>query len=496
MNFMKYHVSRNLTNIPDYSERLYDFYYTSDKLLLSNAPAGTYTLSAVIDTGGTDAFMAVGVGTTGYNADLAQSSNLPDGLKTLTFTISGNNIGKNVYARFVRYYSPKSVLAKISNVMLNTGSTALPYDPPGNTWLDSHYIKETATDTITTLPAIIYPLGQTASIGLKGNTVQNGTPTPSAPVMPQGTGDRTANLCASTSTLSGTLIVNVSNIKTVVLNDDFFELSFDAPNLTFSGNSVYLHTDSINRVITTVNGSGHIVTTFKLTAEDINSILASNTNYFYVYKSGADFSTVSNVGLYGGYKIPISSANTTTPVYLGEVQTTRRVRKWVLKGDEDGWFYSSGFVYNQNITPDYLRSSATTLICSHYKAIGGVAGGSDVSNGQCALYRFASVQRLYIMDNNYTTAEDFKTYLAQQYAAGTPVCVWYVLATEETAVVNEPLMKIGSYADSISGISIPTTAGANTLDILTTLKPSEVTAIFKGWHPVSSAHERDNGAWT
>lgn len=258
-------------------------------------------------------------------------------------------------------------------------------------WVDApYYLKGTDTETIATLPATIYPLAQTATIGLKGNTVQNGTPTPSTPVPVVGVGD------------------------------------------------------------------------------DDN----------------------------GNYKIPISSASSTTPVYLGEVQTTRRVRKWVLKGDEDGWFYSSGFVYNQNITPDYLRSSAITLICSHYRAIGGVAGGGEVSNGQCALYRFASVQRLYIRDNNYTTADDFKTYLAQQYAAGTPVTVWYVLAEPTTGIVNEPLMKIGNYADTISGISIPTIAGANTLDVDTTVKPSEVSAAFSGWHPVTSAHERNNGTWT
>lgn len=84
--------------------------------------------------------------------------------------------------------------------------------------------------------------------------------------------------------------------------------------------------------------------------------------------------------------------------------------------------------------------------------------------------------------DGYETKEealaDFKAYLAAQYAAGTPVTVWYVLATPETAVVNEPLMKIGEYADSMSrtqtGIDIPTVVGQNTLDVLTTVKPSSM----------------------
>ena len=74
--------------------------------------------------------------------------------------------------------------------------------------------------------------------------------------------------------------------------------------------------------------------------------------------------------------------------------------------------------------------------------------------------------------------------------------VWYSTATPETGIVNEPLRKIGTYADEVSGISIPTIAGANTLSVDTTLQPSEVTVNYKGWHPVQSVHERTNGVWT
>jgi len=56
-------------------------------------------------------------------------------------------------------------------------------------------------------------------------------------------------------------------------------------------------------------------------------------------------------------------------------------------------------------------------------------------------------------------------------------------------------MKIGDYADEVSGISIPTIAGANTLSVGTTLQPSEITVNYKGWHPVADVHERDSGQW-
>lgn len=76
------------------------------------------------------------------------------------------------------------------------------------------------------------------------------------------------------------------------------------------------------------------------------------------------------------------------------------------------------------------------------------------------------------------TVAGLKEYLAAQYAAGTPVVVWYALAGPETAIVNEPLAKIGDYADELHSedttITIQTVSGRNTLTIDTTLQPSSV----------------------
>lgn len=263
------------------------------------------------------------------------------------------------------------------------------YIEASDTWVDSHYIKKTDTDIITTLPATIYPLAQTVTLGLKGNTVQNGTPTPSNPVE--------------------------------------------------------------------VNGVG----------------------------------TLDN----GQYKIPISSSNTTTPVYLGEVQTTRLVKKYEFTGNETFYISSQASVYyTTQISSDCNKTSTynTGCIINAYK----LRKQSTAANLLDGEFTIDANGYLWFRNYDYATLADFRTYLAAQYAAGTPVTVWYVLATETTGIVNEPLMKIGNYADSISGISIPTTAGANTLDVDTTVKPSEVSAAFNGWHPVSSAHERSGGAWT
>ena len=78
----------------------------------------------------------------------------------------------------------------------------------------------------------------------------------------------------------------------------------------------------------------------------------------------------------------------------------------------------------------------------------------------------------------FANITSWKSYLAAQYAAGTPVTFLYVLAEPETGIVNEPLMKIGNYADTISftqaGVTIPTASGENVLTVPTEVPPSSV----------------------
>lgn len=262
-------------------------------------------------------------------------------------------------------------------------------------WVDApYYIHKTAADTFTTLPVDVYADGNNATVGLKGNTVQNGTPSPDSPIMPQGCGD-----------------------------------------LETSGAKV------------------------------------------------------------GQYKIQISSAGQTTPVYLGEVETTRKIRKLVLTGEEQWYFYSIKDVhqfYTQDTAIGGVASSSAYSTITPY--------GMTASNrkGDYGCYTVTSGNeiafQMYGSRVDIPTQTEWKAYLAAQYAAGTPVCVWYVLATPETGIINEPLMKIGNYADEVSNISIPTITGKNIVDVETVLKPSEVSFNYAGWH-TAVVHKRINGAW-
>lgn len=186
--------------------------------------------------------------------------------------------------------------------------------------------------------------------------------------------------------------------------------------------------------------------------------------------------------VYGQYKIPISSAGQTTTVYLGEVETTRKIKKLVLTGEESGTWSKNPTIttgnafYNEKsiIFPNYSPNKIG--YCTHFAA----TTSSTVSEG---VYWGVNINFITDINDNIDTPAKWKKYLATQYAAGTPITVWYVLAEPETAVVNEPLRKIGDYADTVSyeqaGVQIPTNRGNTVIDVDTTLKPSQMYIKYK-----------------
>jgi hypothetical protein len=186
----------------------------------------------------------------------------------------------------------------------------------------------------------------------------------------------------------------------------------------------------------------------------------------------------------GEYKIQISNGQQTTNIYLGSTQTVRAIKKLVLDGTEKWWVYSGdGFIvfYSADVT-DYLKKAAVTCLCTHYHTNSNVSAASQVQEG-VSFITISSAYRLYIRDSSISSVNDLRSWLAAQYANGTPVTIWYVLATPETTTVNEPLMKVGDYADTISmtdtGISIPTVHGNNVLTVDTTVQPSNVYIEYK-----------------
>ena len=347
---------------------------------------------------------------------------------------------------------------------------------------------------------------------MKGNGSQSGTPTPDAPIQPQFVGVKTAqNIQFSYS--SGSVEIDgitwtmyadgkltgegtstkgtnyyIANRKSLPLKAGTYTLSWQGSknmNLIIRNNTKSKTIANIGVTSTTV--------TFTIT-DDIPET-DSISLYFNTSVSGTTVSVdgypMLNAGSTAlpyepyGYKIPITCAGQTTPVYLGQVSTVRRIRKLVLDGTEK-WGKSSAQAGRYNLSvSDYMKSKGdVTSICTHFDAVAQQTGGRYPDKSQSFYAGSDTTRFMFLHDADIETLADFKSYLAAQYAAGTPVTVWYVLANEQTGIVNEPLAKIGDYADELhstdAGVSIPTVKGDNVLTVDTELQPSEISITYKG----------------
>ena len=188
----------------------------------------------------------------------------------------------------------------------------------------------------------------------------------------------------------------------------------------------------------------------------------------------------------GQYKLLMLSNSTITNIYLGEVETTRRIKKLVLTGEEYITYQPEYSCFFFTRSDAYYTGTVRTTpcVCSHYQSIHDGRAIEDVPN-ESIYVTMAHETAFHIKTTDFTNVSDFKSYLAAQYAAGTPVTVWYVLAEPETGIVNEPLMKIGDYSDMVSmeqaGVSIPTFTGTTVIDYDGTPKPSEMYIKYNSW---------------
>lgn len=265
------------------------------------------------------------------------------------------------------------------------------------TWEDCvpRVLKDGA-DTFTTLPAKIYtnnPQNKIVTLGINGNTVQNGTPTPDAPVAVEGCG------------------------------------------------------------------------------------------------------TSDN----GRYKIPVTLGSQTRDIYFDTTTTTRRIKKFVLTGNENWEEISGAFasrtyfrcifaplnycIRHACVSSHFTQASITTATTT----VGFDVFDSTSVNGEVLAIRPTNVQS--------TTLTDFKAWLATQYAAGTPVTGWYAITEPETTTTNKPLMKIGNYADSVSVNFDNVSPGEKEISVGTLIQPRSVVATHKGWHEQQELI-RQNGEWT
>lgn len=355
-----------------------------------------------------------------------------------------------------------------------------------------------------------------------GNGSQQGTPTPDAPIMPTFCGVRTGNIAnlwnidatflnlryttgsAMTISINGTKAegINVHSIATpnIILPAGKYTVKIKMIGGTITGISdgVFF---GINRntygqrTTPGVKVVGEVGTrTFTLSDDTLITSLDITPGYG---NSGSVFTDATfECGLYAGssapadyepygYKIPISCGGEITPVYLGQTQTVRRVKKLVLNGTEEWESVGGDSKYYRLVIGELNYAVGNSGICTHYELA--YVTSSTYNVGFCIANPISlSKSCLNIRPENVssTTVNSFKQFLADEYAAGHPVTVWYVLAEPETAIVNGPLAKIGDYADELhstdAAVTIPTVKGQNTLTVDTPIQPSEMAITFKG----------------
>jgi hypothetical protein len=530
MNFKRFGIGRNI--LPSPTEQTIEnngityrtdgqgrFYMSGTATNVSSAlfNISNFTIPVSVGQGGNGTFSMFNTGTINSNVALRFQKN-----NTLVdeWTFGANNRTNTVYKTMgnqeinqIAFRVPEGATVNITTTPMFTNDGQLPAEfEPHMVWHDiPYYQHKTATDTLT-LPAVIYPNASSITVGIKGNTTQSGTPSPSNPVDVNGTGERTGNLFDkdNVTDINDNKYINQSG--TIVKSNDYYisyPIAVDAnSNYTWkfnedsSGGDIRpAHSaptvgfyDNNDNLLSVATHSAYVCYFSFTTPSNCAYIRAS------VYKSFKN-EAVLNVGTTPinyqpyGYKIPILSGGTTTPVYLGEVQTARQIKKLVLTGQEPNWNVDSTNLWHLyiNDVPATPIEGSPSLYCTHYEGVESKGVYSGLTNGKACIR--SSGNYIWIRDSQFANLNAFKAWLAQQYANGTPVCVYYVLATPQTATVNEPLMKIGTYADSLT-TSIPCTAGENSFDVQTTVAPSEVSAGFSGWHPVADVHERNSGAWT
>lgn len=331
-----------------------------------------------------------------------------------------------------------------------------------------------------------------------GDMQQSGTPTPDSPIYPLEVSNKSANLYSFPYTLTLSLTGSGNNrtvTNTQYIRSNIIELK---PNTTyyFSGERanaddnfgrIALFTDkpeigSVSTHFYSFSNNGNTTFTTDATEKYALVYLAQPSDYQTNYKMMlAESSTPVAYEPYGMYKIPILSGGVTTNVYTAEPLRKigdytdyksesveyRAVYKLVLDGTEN-WGTASGNFYLGTVTPDYMRGqNINYAVCSHYQSYPQTSTITNVPDKNISFSYGTTSQRLYVVDSSFNgNSTDFKAYLAEQYAAGTPVCVWYVLATPTTTTVEGP--------------EIPTSNGEQTFDVDTTLKPSEVYIKYKG----------------
>ena len=328
--------------------------------------------------------------------------------------------------------------------------------------------------------------------GIYGNSIQNGTPTPTSPVEIESVGEKTKNLLdISDFNASFTDSYYIDTKTDFILKPSTkYVLSFDykinsatadvkfgvgygtnAYSNDIVGSSDYLKQDSGRNTVefTTPDDIGNDK---YLAVRFARTRVSASVNVDISSIQLEEGSTATSYEPYG-YRIPITVSNgtdtKTTNIYLKEPlrkvgeyadyldltnkKVVRSVKEIVFNGTESWQKHNNLNTYYVN---DTSIKHSDNISCYSDKYKGQVSGsGNSYGNGNMWIQSISSYPRIYISNDNYTTVDAFKTYLASSNVTG-----YFVLETTAEESIDVP--------------EIPSLTGNVTYSVGTSIKPSSI----------------------
>lgn len=346
-------------------------YRVASDFMADMLSAGEYTINATGSDGGVVVYVYDSTQTIINDLCYKSWQNLP-------FTFS---LDQSAYVRFGFRHADNSTIlpSSVTNVMLNLGSSALPYEPYGKAWHTVPYRKYgTETETLTTLPKTIIGDGQNvAAYTIKGNMTNTAA-----------CGDKTANL----------YFKKVANASLDGAGSIISNTSFDCYVAQVEANKQYI-------------GTG------------------------YVYAFFANNPSIGSAS-YNGQRVVASVTNGfTAPI--------------------DGYIAAR---HNTGVTDAMLAEGSTVLPYEPY----GYKVALSLNNTAYLMYITEPLRKSLDGSNLYDIIESNGTLTRRVDENGD------ALATPTTEQITVP--------------TLPTTGAAESFDVQTTLKPSEVELTYTGWH--------------
>lgn len=306
-------------------------------------------------------------------------------------------------------------------------------------------------------PVVCYPVaGYPLGVKAKWEPVQEGSGDPSPDNIRPITGRNAVSVARS-----GKNQVNIPD----------FTLSVDTNNRTKRVNvNIPAGTYTLS-LIHTNNTSGFTVQLHTIHTKNDNLIFSTFPNTFtlendatymnfYIKNEEGNLDNISNIQLelgstatpYEPYTGSTTSISLPETVYGGEVDAVsgEGIKNWervVFDGTEN-WMPRPVKYTSYSLA---LPRRSQTGLCTHFKKILYAAMRPDTGTGETGCYLEFSLSAIFNVP--FENVDDWKNYLAAQYAAGTPVCIVFQYTNNE---VNEPFTATGAQP-------LPALAGANTV---------------------------------